>query len=127
VPAEHGAGRGYDLKVFFAVTGKHPQEVRPADVLAFVTAQRAGRAPIGGLLQSVDDDELARVAADGAAPVVQRVRAVRVLARPWGCADQSDAAWAADPAGAAAAGPGVPLLHRVRRLPRILTPAEWTR
>jgi hypothetical protein len=43
----HGAGRGYDLKVFFPVVGKHPQEVRPADVLAFVTAQRAGRASIG--------------------------------------------------------------------------------
>jgi hypothetical protein len=49
----------YDLKVFFTVVGKHPQEVRPADVLAFVTAQRAGGASIDGLLQSVDDDELA--------------------------------------------------------------------
>jgi hypothetical protein len=27
------------LKVFFTVVGKEPQEVRPADVLAFVTAQ----------------------------------------------------------------------------------------
>ena len=30
----------YDLKVFFTVAGKPPQEVRPADVLAFITAQR---------------------------------------------------------------------------------------
>ena len=28
---------GYDLKVFFTVVGKHPEQVRPADVLAFVT------------------------------------------------------------------------------------------
>src|SRR6266516_8021837 len=30
----------YDLKVFFTVVGKPPEEVRPADVLAFITAQR---------------------------------------------------------------------------------------
>ena len=33
----------YDLKVFFTVVGKPPQEVRPADVLGFITAQRTGR------------------------------------------------------------------------------------
>jgi integrase/recombinase XerD len=32
----------YDLKVFFTVVGKPPRRVRPADVLAFMTAQRAG-------------------------------------------------------------------------------------
>ena len=32
----------FDLKVFFAVVGKPPAEVSPADVLGFVTAQRAG-------------------------------------------------------------------------------------
>jgi integrase/recombinase XerD len=32
----------YDLKVFFTVVGKTPRRVRPADVLAFMTAQRAG-------------------------------------------------------------------------------------
>jgi hypothetical protein len=32
----------YDLKVFFTVAGKPPRRVRPADVLAFMTAQRAG-------------------------------------------------------------------------------------
>lgn len=47
------------MKVFFAVIGKHPQEVRPADVLAFVTAQRAGRASIGGVVEPVADEELA--------------------------------------------------------------------
>jgi site-specific recombinase XerD len=32
----------YDLKVFFTVAGKSPRRVRTADVLAFMTAQRAG-------------------------------------------------------------------------------------
>jgi integrase/recombinase XerD len=34
---------GYDLRVFFGVVGKPPAEVRPADVLGFITAQRTGR------------------------------------------------------------------------------------
>ncbi len=33
---------GYDLKVFFSVVGKAPEAVVPADVLAFITAQRTG-------------------------------------------------------------------------------------
>jgi hypothetical protein len=45
----------YDLKVFFAVVGKQIADVRPADVLAFVTAQRSGRSSIDGVLQAVDD------------------------------------------------------------------------
>ena len=32
----------YDLKVFFTVVDKPPRRVRPADVLAFMTAQRTG-------------------------------------------------------------------------------------
>ncbi len=32
----------YDLKVFFRVVAKSPRRVRPADVLAFMTAQRTG-------------------------------------------------------------------------------------
>src|SRR6201987_5698274 len=38
----------YDLKVFFTVVAKPPRQVRPVDVLAFMTAQRAGG---GGRLQ----------------------------------------------------------------------------
>jgi Phage integrase, N-terminal SAM-like domain len=45
----------YDLKVFFTIVGKTPEDVRPADVLAFVTAQRSGRSSIDGVLQAVDD------------------------------------------------------------------------
>ena len=36
------AAVAYDLKVFFTVVGKPPRRVRPVDVLAFMTAQRAG-------------------------------------------------------------------------------------
>src|SRR5215218_5403779 len=42
----------YDLRVFFRVVDKPPAAVRPADVLAFVTAQRTGRAG-GQLVQPV--------------------------------------------------------------------------
>jgi integrase/recombinase XerD len=53
----------YDLKVFFAVVAKPPDQVLPADVLAFITAQRTGRAGEHGALQPVDPGlELAGVA-----------------------------------------------------------------
>ncbi len=39
----------YDLKVFFTVVAKPPDQVRPADVLAFITAQRTGRAGYDGV------------------------------------------------------------------------------
>ena len=41
----------YDLKVFFTAVKRTPGRVRPADVLAFMTAQRAGG---DGRLQVVD-------------------------------------------------------------------------
>ena len=44
----------YDLKVFFTVVARPPDQVRPADVLAFITAQRTGRADVQGVLQPVD-------------------------------------------------------------------------
>jgi len=40
----------YDLRVFFGVVSKPAEEVRPADVLGFITAQRAGRT--GGITPS---------------------------------------------------------------------------
>jgi site-specific recombinase XerD len=33
----------YDLKVFFAVVARPADQVRPADVMGFITAQRSGR------------------------------------------------------------------------------------
>ena len=42
MPANTVLAVAYDLKVFFAAVGKPPRRVRPADVLGFMTAQRAG-------------------------------------------------------------------------------------
>src|ERR1700684_4493822 len=82
----------YDLKVFFAVVARAPDQVRPADVLAFITAQRNGRAG-------------ERVARYGAPALFDRVGVLRVLAGPGGCGGQSGAAGAADPAGAVSSWP----------------------
>src|SRR5271165_7236342 len=41
----------YDLKVFFTVVARPPDQVRPADVLAFIAAQRTGRGGERGVLQ----------------------------------------------------------------------------
>jgi hypothetical protein len=46
----------YDLRVFFTVVGKDPERVGPADVLAFVTAQRAASPRSVGVLRPVGDD-----------------------------------------------------------------------
>src|SRR5262249_60888057 len=44
----------YDLKTFFTVVAKPPDQVRPADVLAFITAQRTGRVGGHGVLQPAE-------------------------------------------------------------------------
>jgi integrase/recombinase XerD len=115
----------YDLRVFFGVVDKPAEEVRPADVLGFITAQRTGRSGGAGL-QPVDAGEqstgvttstvarrlsiisgfFAYLQARGditANPVPRGLPTRRERSRP---------------------GQGVPLTRRVRRLPRILTPAE---
>lgn len=46
----------FDLKVFFTVVGKSPKRVRPAVVLAVMTAQRAGASRIGASVAPVPDD-----------------------------------------------------------------------
>ena len=69
----------YDLKVFFTVVGKPPRRVRPADVLAFMTAQRTGG---DGRLQVAGTGRWRGVGPDAAAAAVERVGAVWVLACP---------------------------------------------
>ena len=113
----------YDLRVFFRVVGKPATDVCPADVLAFVTAQRTGRVggqvvqPVsstgepGGLATSTVARRLSIVSgffaylqARGdvpANPVPRGLPTRRERSRP---------------------GQGVPLTRRSRRLPRILTP-----
>jgi integrase/recombinase XerD len=114
-----------DLRVFFAVVDKPPAEVRPADVLGFITAQRTGRVderrlqPVGPVEQSsgVATSTVARrlsmvsgffayLQARGdieSNPVPRGLPTRRERSRP---------------------GQGVPLTRRTRRLPRILTAAE---
>jgi integrase/recombinase XerD len=113
----------YDLKVFFGIVTKPPDEVRPADVLGFITAQRNGTSR-GSTLQPVTEESnavatstvarrlsiisgfFAYLQARGevtANPVPRGLPTRRERSRP---------------------GQGVPLTRRTRRLPRILTPAE---
>jgi integrase/recombinase XerD len=44
----------YDLKVFFTAVARPPEQVRPVGVLAFITAQRAGRPGGRGVLQPLE-------------------------------------------------------------------------
>jgi integrase len=116
----------YDLKVFFAAVGKPPDQVRPADVLAFITAQRTGQAGERGVLQPVRaGDEPGGVSA---ATVRRRLSIVSgffafLQAR-------GDVAANPVPRGLPTRrerlrpGQGVPLVRAVRQLPRILAPAE---
>jgi integrase/recombinase XerD len=115
-----------DLKVFFTVVAKPPEQVRPADVLAFITAQRTGRAGERGALQPVDlGDEPGGVSA---ATVRRRLSIVSgffafLQARgdvpanpvPRGLPTRR---------GRSRPRQGVPLVRVPRQLPRILFPAE---
>lgn len=116
---------GYDLKVFFTVVGKAPEAVVPADVLAFITAQRTGGAV---------DRVLARVASAGEPAGVSTSTVARRLSIISGffafLQVRGDVAANPIPRGLptrrerSRPGQGVPLTRRVRRLPRILTPGE---
>ena len=84
----------YDLKTFFTVVAKPPDQVRPADVLAFITAQRTGRAGERRVLQSAEPRACRGVRCHGAPALVGRVGFLRVLAGPRRCGSQSGAAGA---------------------------------
>jgi site-specific recombinase XerD len=112
----------YDLRVFFGVVDKLPAEVRPADVLGFITAQRTGRSDGAGL-QSVDEG--GGVATSTVARRLSIVAGFFAYLQVRGDIDTNPV-----PRGLPTRcertrpGQGVPLTRRVRRLPRILTPAE---
>jgi integrase/recombinase XerD len=116
----------YDLKVFFSVVAVPPDQVRPADVLAFVTAQRAGRDAGHGVLQPVDPGQ--EPGGVLAATVRRRLSVVSgffaflqargdVVANPVprGLPTRRERSRPRQ---------GVPLVRSARRLPRILSPAE---
>ena len=115
----------YDLKVFFTVVARPPDQVRPADVLAFITAQRTGRGGDRALQPAGLADEPAGVSA---ATVRRRLSIVSgffafLQAR-------GDVAANPVPRGLptrrerSRPGQGVPLVRAARRLPRILAPAQ---
>jgi integrase len=115
-----------DLRVFFMVVARPPEQVRPADVLAFITAQRTGRSGGHGVLQPVEPgDEPCGVSA---ATVRRRLSIVSgffaflqtrgdVVANPVlrGLPTRRERSRPRQ---------GVPLVRVPRQLPRILSPAE---
>ena len=116
----------YDLTVFFTVVGKPPGVVGPADVLAFITAQRTGRTGGQVVLQPVDRGGVP--AGVSAATVRRRLSIVSgffafLQAR-------GDVAANPVPRGLptrrerSRPRQGVPLVRATRQLPRILSPAE---
>ncbi|MFN2505868.1 MAG: tyrosine-type recombinase/integrase [Acidimicrobiales bacterium] len=113
----------HDLKVFFEVVGKEPADVVPADVLAFVSAQRRPRAgaenvvrisdAAGGLSETTIKRRLAAVSSLYGY-LVTRGGGVEVNPVPRGLPTRRSRRELR----------GVPLVRGTRRLPRILDPAE---
>lgn len=116
---------GYDLKVFFTLVAKEPRDVVAADVLAFITAQRTGRSA-ARVVASVDGwGERGGVATSTVARRLSTVSGFFAYLQVRG-----DVSGNPVPRGLptrrerSRPGQGVPLTRRVRRLPRVLTPAE---
>ena len=118
----------HDLKVFFTVVGKEPEEVTSRDVMAFVTDQRRGRAGAENVLRITDAS-----AGLSAATIKRRLAAVSAL---YGyLLVRGDAGVTANPVPHGLPtrqhrhrGPKVvPLVRGVRRLPRVVEPAEADR
>ena len=111
----------YDLKVFFTVVAKTPRRVRPADVLAFMTAQCTGGE---GRLQVAGPD------AGGVSARTLRRRLSSVSGLYGFLPARGDVSVNPVPRGLPTRrerqrpGHGVPLVRSPRTLPRILDPAE---
>jgi integrase/recombinase XerD len=116
----------YDLKVFFTAVGRPPDQVRPADVLAFITAQRTGQVAGSGALQPVK----AGGEPGGVSAATVRRRLSIVSGFFAFLQARGDVAANPVPRGLPTRrerlrpGQGVPLVRAVRRLPQILAPAE---
>jgi integrase/recombinase XerD len=116
----------YDLKVFFSVVGKPPARVQPADVLAFITAQRTGRGGERGVLQPVS-----RVDEPGGVSAATVRRRLSIVSGFFAFLQaRGDVAANPVPRGLptrrerSRPHQGVPLVRVTRQLPRILSPAE---
>jgi integrase len=111
----------YDLKVFFTVVGKAPRRVRPVDVLAFMTAQRAGAdgrlqvagAGAGGLSARTVRRRLSGVS--GLYGFLHARGDVMVNPVPRGLPTRQERQ---------RPGQGVPLVRVPRTLPQVLGPGE---
>jgi len=114
----------HDLKAFFAVVSKDPVEVRPTDVLSFISSQRRPRPGAENVVRIADGS-----AGLSAATVRRRLAAVSAF---YGyLVTRGDVGVEANPVprGLPARGPGrgrrgQPLVRAVRQLPRILGPEE---
>jgi integrase len=115
----------YDLKVFFTVVGKPPGEVRPADVLAFVTAQRTGQRSIDGVLKPVLVDDEAGVSLRTVRRRLSSVSGLYAFLHARGDVPTNPVPRGL-PTRRERQRPqqGVPLVRTMRTLPRILTPSE---
>jgi integrase/recombinase XerD len=116
----------HDLKAFFSVVAKEPNEVRVADVLGFVSAQRHAR---------VGAENVVRISDGGsglsAATVRRRLAAVSafygyLITRGDVGVDVNPVPRGLPTRRRRRDGRGQPLVRAVRRLPRILEPAEVT-
>ena len=116
----------YDLRVFFTVVAKAPDEVCAADVLGFITAQRTGRVGAGAVVQSLNvEGDSAGVSTTTVARRLSTVSGFFAFLQVRG-----DVATNPVPRGLptrreqSRPRQGVPLTRRTRRLPKILTPLE---
>jgi integrase/recombinase XerD len=114
----------HDLKAFFSVVAKDPIDVRAEDVFGFITAQQAAR---------VGAENVARISDGGsglsAATVRRRLAAVSafygyLIARGDVGVDANPVPRGLPTRRRRRDGRGLPLVRGVRRLPRILEPAE---
>ena len=115
----------HDLSVFFSVVKKDPLEVRPKDVMAFVTAQRRPKPGAENVVRIADGS-----AGLSAATIKRRLAAVSSFYGYLITRDDVEVSANPVPRGIATrqsrsrGGRGLPLVRGVRRLPRILDPDE---
>ena len=115
----------HDLSVFFSVVKKEPTEVRPKDVMAFVTAQRRPKPGAENVVRIADGS-----AGLSAATIKRRLAAISSFYGYLITRDDVDVSTNPVPRGIATrqsrsrGGRGLPLVRGVRRLPRILDPDE---
>lgn len=114
-----------DLKIFFAAVAKTPAEVTPADVFAFLSAQRSPRH--GERVVRLDDGG----AGLSARTIARRLSSVRGLYAYLCVREDTGVTRNPVPTGLAARRPGarrgrggVPLVRTPRTLPRVLAPSE---